>query len=356
MNKFFIVGVQRSGTTLLAELLSRHRDVLMEKRSIAFRMITCIKNFYDVLPQNLAIEENQFLRWLIKTDSDGRLAQLINPELVSANSTLKQTIERSIQSKLETEQKLIWGDKSPNLQHFIQDMECLIPGAKYIHIYRDGRATANSMHQRARTDIKLAAQSWVDGNAYGIVNQKLLGQEQYFMVKYEDLIVNPERTLRQICEFLKLEFDPGMLLTTEPKAEENTKYVSSFMDREKIDAWQKTLTKQQIRRIEQIQSPLLKKFNYTLTQSLKKESVKMLSLRQKLWLSQVDNFKDLFVKKKKGMKDRMIVDLNIPFKKRVHHLLMRLTRDFTSLDIFKALFPRSFIKQKQYPTDLNESH
>ena len=38
--------------------------------------------------------------------------------------------------------------------------------------------------------------------------------EHYLELRYEDLIDDPEAVLRQVCDFVALDFDPAMLTTT----------------------------------------------------------------------------------------------------------------------------------------------
>ena len=349
---FFIVGVQRSGTTLLQKILSKHPAVFMEKRAIAFRIITCFKNLYDLLPFNVAHREEAFLKWLVKNDEKGRLAELIDFEKVGEYSDLRELIQQSIYKKTAGEGKQIWGDKSPNLQHYMNDLMLLIPEAKILHIVRDGRANAYSMATRSYQNLELSAQKWVDGNIFGLVNQQILGKENYKILQYEKLLTNPEDELKTVCDFLEIPFSETMLdLSDNPLAEEK-RYVKSFFDTSKIDSWKQKLSKKELKKVETIQGDLLEKLGYSLMTQPK--SIKNLSLRKRLFLNQIDNVKLLFKRKRVGMKEQELVTMNLSFKNRLYSFLTVFIRDFFSLSIFKSLFSRYFYRQKYFDKTENE--
>jgi len=343
---FFIVGVQRSGTTLLQKLLSNHPDVLMQKRSIAFRIITCFKNLYDLLPFNVKHDKNEFLKWLIKNDENGRLKKLIDYKNIEKYKNIRDLIQKSIHKKINLHGKKIWGDKSPNLQHYLNDIMLLIPEAKIIHIVRDGRANTYSTSTRSYRNIELSAQEWVDGNIFGLVNQDILGKENYKILKYENLLSQPQNELQSICEFLGIPFVDSMMDLSIEKTSDRKSYVKSFFDTSKINKWKEQFSLKEIKKIEKIQGELLMKFGYQLENEI--DDFKNISLRRRIFLNQKDNVKLLFKKKRIGMKEQELVELNLSFKSRLYTFLSLIFRDFTSLPIFKSLFSRYFFKEKYF--------
>ena len=343
---FFIVGVQRSGTTLLQSLLSKHPDIAMEERVIAFRIITCFNNLYDLLPFNVAHNKEAFLKWLIENDEKGRLADLIDIENLSDYQTIQELIQQSIYKKITTEQAVVWGDKAPNAQHYVKDLKLLIPEAKFLHIVRDGRANAYSMSKRSYQNLRLSAQHWVNGNIFGLVNQDILGKDSYKLLRYEDLLTNPEEELKQVCSFLEIPFKEEMLDLSNNTLQEERQYVKSYFDTSKINAWQEQLSQKSIEQVETIQGPLLKNLNYELI--TKPTTFKILSLRKKIYLNQIDNIKHLFRRKKMGMSGQEIIELELSFKNRLYSYLTVLARDFLPLPIIKALFSRYFYKKKYF--------
>lgn len=348
MSKFFITGVQRSGTTLLAVLLERHPDILLEERSIAFRFVSCFKSLYDILPFNLKVDQNEFLEWLVENDDRGRLAAILKSKSISSHQNIRDFIRHSIDQNLKESGKKIWGDKSPNLEYFLSDMMLLMPEAKFIHIVRDGRAVALSMSKRSSRNLLFSAQKWADGNIFGLVNQRIIGKNQYKIIRYEDLLSDPELVMQSVCDFLELPYASSMLDLQASIGDDGQSYVKNYFDQTKIHQWKNVLSPKEIEKIEQIQGPILEQLGYQLQY---KTSHRPLSVWRRIRYNQADNIRQLFRTKREGMVNRKKVDITIPFKNRVYIFLKVLSQDLMSMPIFKTLFSRVYYREKYYPRE-----
>ena len=343
---FFITGVQRSGTTLLSVLLSNHPEIEIDGFATAFRLITCFKNYEKVLPLNFSEEEDVLLKWKIEKDYKGRLADFLDYKNLEQYDSLKDLIQVSIKNRLQTKGKTVWGDKSPNLQHYTGDILQLIPDAKFIHIIRDGRATAYSHSARAHKNILIAAQEWVKGNTAALVNQKILGDKQHLIVKYEDLLEFPERTARKVCAFLDLEFQQSILDMS--NGEEEKSYVKSTFDISKINAFKTQIPAKTLRKVEEIQSPLLQKMGYSVINPETLKTARPLGVFKWIYLHQIDNFKMLFRNKRMGMIDRKNVEIPISFRNRWSKFVMNLAHDFLSKEVYYKLFDKVNNKHQKF--------
>jgi len=107
-----------------------------------------------------------------------------------------------------------WGDKTPLYSLEAEVLEQVLqvfPDAQFVHIVRDGYDTVYStVRYGFYTDVVPAAKLWVK------VVEKLrrftaAHSSQCFSIRYEDLVGEPERTVRSICGFLNVSFEPGML-------------------------------------------------------------------------------------------------------------------------------------------------
>jgi len=338
MKSFFIAGVQRSGTTLLSVLLDNHSAVDLDGFSKAFRLITCFKNYEKVLPLNLQHSETEILKWKIKTDYKGRLAEFLDYENLEKYADYKDLIRASIEQRLAKNGKVIWGDKSPNLQHYLADLLLLIPEAKIIHIVRDGRATAYSNATRNHQHILLAAQDWVKGNVVAISNQQLVGEAQYMIIKYENLLEFPEKTMKKVCTFLAIDFEEKMLNLQNEK--EGKSYVKNTFDTSKINQYKKQISTKNLRKIERIQAPLLQKMGYELMFPTVLQEVRLLSLKKQIFLRQIDNVKMLSRSKRMGMIDRQIVEVPISWRNRFSKFLINFGKDFFPKAMYQKLWEK----------------
>jgi hypothetical protein len=115
-----------------------------------------------------------------------------------------------------------WAEKTPqNIRH-IGWIIAHWPKAKIIHVIRDGRDTVCSIrtHPRFRIidgekiptginrPLQPCIESWLRDTGSGL---QWRGHPNYREVRYEDLVLQPEPTLRRVCEFIGEAFDPALL-------------------------------------------------------------------------------------------------------------------------------------------------
>lgn len=104
-----------------------------------------------------------------------------------------------------------WGDKTPAYAKSMRRIARLLPEAHFIHLIRDGRDVRLSRVNRVSEPppIEIAAKRWRRRIERSRRISKDLGH--YLEVRFEDLITDAEPTLRRICRFVDLSYDPAML-------------------------------------------------------------------------------------------------------------------------------------------------
>jgi Sulfotransferase family len=127
--------------------------------------------------------------------------------------------------------KPYYGDKTPVYCEYIPEIADVFADAHFIHIVRDGRDAALSLRRTwfsPGSDMTTLAAHW----RRQVIAARVAGRKSraYLEVRFEDLLVNPEAVLRDICEFVKLQFHPAMLRywerTPERLKEHGTRYRS----------------------------------------------------------------------------------------------------------------------------------
>ncbi len=113
----------------------------------------------------------------------------------------------------EVRGKTRWGDKTPYYTADIDVLYSIFPRAKFIQVLRDGRDVALSQRQIG----------WCSNNSFVLARDwrwkttlchkvgRVLGPDRYLELRYEDLVHDPDSSLRRACEFLGEEFDAQML-------------------------------------------------------------------------------------------------------------------------------------------------
>jgi hypothetical protein len=116
----------------------------------------------------------------------------------------------------QTQGKPRWGDKTPEYALLMTQISDLLPEARFIHVIRDGRdvtlSTNKRITERGHRDPMPAVRSakrWQKKILKARADGPELGN--YLEVRYEDLVTDTEATLRKVCAFSELEFEPGML-------------------------------------------------------------------------------------------------------------------------------------------------
>ena len=149
-------------------------------------------------------------RWpdmgLSETEFCSRLAELREP-------TLQQVVEIVYQEHVQHEGKARWGDKTPGYIKIAPALASLYPDARFIHLFRDGRDVARSFQAVGWYGRWLYenTQEWnqaIDWNER-LMRTPLAGRT--FQLRYEDLVLAPEETLRKVCTFLGEDYEPQML-------------------------------------------------------------------------------------------------------------------------------------------------
>lgn len=157
----FICGCGHSGTSLLANIFAAHPEVYVPLR-----------------------ETNVFLSrrraWL--------LLQRLKLELL-----------------LSGRRHLI--EKTPQHVRAVERIRRMVPGARFIFIVRDGRDVIASLVKRGRS-VEASAERWIADNERVLAQR---GAPDAIVMRYEDLVLLPERELERLCSFLGVIFSPDML-------------------------------------------------------------------------------------------------------------------------------------------------
>ena len=205
----FIVGCARSGTTLLRDLLRSHPRLTFPEES------HFIPLFYRAYgdPQNAAeacelAKQILRLRWV-------RLWRLgLEPASFSDCRSFREVLSRLYETWARDENKPRWGDKTPGYVREIPLLIKLFPGARILHIYRDGRDVALSWFSHVwfgPRNMYTAAGQWRRRVNAGRGAAATLPRGTYMEVRYETLLEQPRETMQQVCEFLGEPFDEAVL-------------------------------------------------------------------------------------------------------------------------------------------------
>jgi hypothetical protein len=178
------------------------------------RFITQLWDERDEVDTNTFLEtlarHKRFQAWEFPIEA---VAKRLENERVPYVEAITAVYEAYAESKGKTR----WGDKTPRYVVDISLLARLFPDARFIHLLRDGRNVALSYVdvEFGPKSIARAAAVWLERVGKGCASGRALSPGRYIEIRYEDLVEDIEGEARDICEFLGLDFDSGMLDYTE---------------------------------------------------------------------------------------------------------------------------------------------
>lgn len=192
----FIIGLPRSGTTLLQQILTSHSEVSCGGES---------NNLALAIAQ---VGDNKLNSFVASDDPDNiNKAQLLLQKVQKEYSHL--VMQRYGNGRVL--------DKSLNINHYVGILQHLYPNAAFINITRDITTTAWSCFRTFFSqglswsfDIKHIA-TFFKGEQQLIQHWQSLFGDKIYQISYEDLVAKPEVTIEKCCQHLGLNFEQGML-------------------------------------------------------------------------------------------------------------------------------------------------
>jgi Sulfotransferase family len=210
---FFIVGNDRSGTTMLRLILDRGPDVAIPPESM---FLTDFASAFDEgVPADAAAAQR--LTEQVWNHPKVRLWQLPGapppvPAGLSARDAYRWIAEAPFKAYAARHGKARWGDKTPHYVHHVDHLLRVWPRARFVVLVRDGRDVALSLRRMpfGPNNAWAAAQWWARGIRAG-ERAQLEHPGAVLTTRYEDLAREPEREVPRICEYLGLSYAPEML-------------------------------------------------------------------------------------------------------------------------------------------------
>ncbi len=330
---FFIIGVPRSGTTLLAVLLNNHPLIYVGKQAVGAAFTRVYQNYLELFGLDGDVRSHTTPKRLLNAfKSEDRIYRMSKTRFDNYESgDLKTLLTQACEDEAKKYGKLIWGDKTPNLYKSIPNLSFFFPHARFIHVIRDGRAVAVSHRDRQYTNLKLAMQSWKLGIITARFSGEMLGSRQYKEVIYEELLENPEHVLSEICDFLEVDFSNKMFdLNRSETATASNSYVGKHIDKNRAEKWRNKVSPKELYGIEQIAGDLLQHLGYKLEKYSSDGPFKALTPFKVVFLNLGVGLKGLFRSKQVSMVDQKLVQIERPVKTRFLGVLATIAQNFLS--------------------------
>lgn len=210
----FLVGCNRSGTTMLRGMFDSHPDVAVPPESYfvipALRRASAyeaggrfdVETFLADLRANASFRRN----WELPAAALTALRDDPPPDTAAA-------LLRLYTAYATERDKTRAADKTPQHVLHLDLLARSFPRARFVHLVRDGRNVVPSLLEVAHGPTRFpdGVEYWHTRVLTGRRTGERLGPGRYREVRYEDLVADPEPQLRELCGFLELSYSPAML-------------------------------------------------------------------------------------------------------------------------------------------------
>ena len=209
-----LVGSGRTGLTLLRVIFDSHPDLAMAHEA---RFLGHMAKRHRSYERGGKVDVDRFVDDLYR-DSHFRKLGVPEAELRDAfradpPPTFADAVRRVFGMYARREGKSRYGEKAPLYISHMELLAELFPEARFVHVIRDGRDVTMAYidaEQAAPRSVAWGAFHWRLRVSRGRQAGKRLGPERYREFRYEALVEEPEKVVRQICDFIDLEFDDQM--------------------------------------------------------------------------------------------------------------------------------------------------
>jgi hypothetical protein len=208
----FIVGNDRSGTTMLRLILDRGPDLAIPPESMF------LTDFADVFERGgPAPDEAAELMTQVWEHPKVRLWELDGPppplpDGLSPADAYRFVVSAPFAAYAAKHGKPRWADKTPHYVHHVDHLLRVWPRARVVVLVRDGRDVALSLRRMpfGPNNAWAAAQWWARGIRAGQQAQEA-HPDAVMTVRYEDVATAPATEVARICDFLGVAYGDDML-------------------------------------------------------------------------------------------------------------------------------------------------
>ncbi len=216
MEYVFLVCSERSGSNMITKIMDAHSQFCGPSPTHMFRFLlenydkygelTEDENWADFLCDALNLFNSKLSVWRTSWTFE-KLSAAVKERTPSA--LLKTIFETEAVSA--NKNKLFI--KENHVENFFNELERDFERPRYVVLVRDPRDMALSWKRSPilRGGVIRAANRWKKDQTFA---KKLLTQiapERSFMLRYEDILTEPEKEIKRLCDFLGVEFEEEML-------------------------------------------------------------------------------------------------------------------------------------------------
>lgn len=273
----FLLATERSGSNLVRSILNAHPDL-----TAPHPLETAYPWRSTVPPSDLSASERRGLVRDVLVNKNYSFHPLVDP--LSVSNVQERVESAEIPSYLTVQESLYreyveetgtrrWVSKDPGLWHYLDEVLSYYEDPKFVYLVRDARDVALSFKTSNvwKYHPYFTAGRWREEQRAGLALLDALDDDRIHLLRYRDLLEEPEPEARELCSFLGLPFEKRMLYYYDTdEAEREARSAGAFENLSipiKSDNYAKfhdALTGEEIRIVETIAGEELEAFGFDL--------------------------------------------------------------------------------------------
>ena len=230
LKPLFILGLPRSGTTLLMSLLDGHGQILAAMGDSRFFKWYFGTRFHSPKRRARQAErvllhmfrpEGAYYRRLLSHIPHAQVFQEFRTALAASAQRPRDYLEATLAalakaSRQQADGLVYWLEKTPHNEYHLRRICTWWPEAVFIHMVRDPRDVYSSYiqrdlaHHRRPTSPTAFAFAWAKSVRALQDYRHMLGEDRYLPVRYEELAERPEQVMRATAAFLDIAWESGL--------------------------------------------------------------------------------------------------------------------------------------------------
>ena len=312
--KLFVTGVFRTGSTVILQILNVNKDINITYDTVHF-MRFCYKRYGK---EKVSYEDsikmvNDVNNRLIQRDQKGLNVEKVIEKIKSKNSKFLSysfLYDEMMKAYVDSDN---WGDRTTLQWRSSTDLLEMYDDMHILHVIRDPRDLMVSWKKITTApgnDYLDAIANCYDSMEYALKNQEKY-HDKYHVVKFEDVINNPKKEIKELCSKLGLTFNEEMLYVNkfkskmggrwDPNHHSSFKDIAGKISTKPIGRWKKHLSSEDLFLIELALMDIMKKFDYALSDR-KWESKEIIKAFEQIFTSPLSTESYLnLLKNKKGV-------------------------------------------------------
>jgi sulfotransferase family protein len=255
----FVVGHRKTGTTLVQELLDGHPQLaVLPGESNHFH------TFLPRDPERIGADAQRW--WLLRLITPSGIPPFWalgkEPEAYAAFTARLLGLAASNAGRdvlgmaavaLAPGDRVAWVEKTPGHEHRLDAILAAYPQARFVHVVRDPRSVAAAIVRLDR-----ATERPTDLVDVGLTIRRSFeaaernGGSRYLVVRYEDLVTDPEPAMRRVAGFVGIDWSQSLLSPTvggvgaTSNSAWSARKVTGEIEGRRLDLWREELGEHEV--------------------------------------------------------------------------------------------------------------